>query len=97
MRGIITDEIKEKSKNFLQREITAEELRLYPYIDYCVKNCGYYDRNKISGGERIILAKLKQEKHIDMISGQFYITKPFYDFMQEILWMSYIETKCEEE
>lgn len=38
MRGILTEEIKQKALKFLKREIGQKELRLYPYIDYSIKN-----------------------------------------------------------
>lgn len=41
MRGMLTDKIQEKAVLFLNREITQKELRLYPYIDYSIKNGCY--------------------------------------------------------
>lgn len=38
MRGILTTEIQNKANSFLKREISQKELRLYPYIDYSIKN-----------------------------------------------------------
>ena len=41
MRGMLTDKIQEKAVSFLNREIMQKELRLYPYIDYSIKNGCY--------------------------------------------------------
>ena len=46
MRGMLTDKIQEKAVSFLNREITQKELRLYPYIDYSIKNGCYPMRRK---------------------------------------------------
>ena len=37
-RGCLNPEVQKIAKGFLGREITTRELRLYPYIDYCIKN-----------------------------------------------------------
>lgn len=95
MRGELTEEIQTEAKRFLNREIDTIELRLYPYIDFCIKNGGYYDRSKISGEERQILSKLKDEGHLEM-NGCFYVTLKFYDYMNRVLWLSYVETKKDE-
>ena len=33
-RGMLSENIQEKALQFLKREISQKELRLYPYIDY---------------------------------------------------------------
>lgn len=96
-RGIVTSSVNEKAKKFLGREITVTELRLYPYIDYCLKNGGFYDRKKIDHTENQILIKLENEKHIDRCGNMFFISKEFYDFMNDVLWDSYVETKLSKE
>ena len=94
MRGVLTEEIQNEAKKFLNREIDTTELRLYPYIDFCIKNGGYYDRSKILSEERHILSKLKDEGHLEM-NGCFYVTLEFYNYMNRVLWLSYVETKKE--
>jgi hypothetical protein len=34
MRGALTEEIQALARDFLGREITMDELRLYPYLDF---------------------------------------------------------------
>lgn len=96
MRGALTEEIQENARRFLGREINQVELRLYPYIDYCIKNGGRFDPNKINEEERIIIRKLKDAKLLDTENWNFYISKEFYNYIQTILWLSYVETKIGE-
>ena len=37
-RGMITDEIKQKSIELLGYEVSQQELRLIPYVMYCLVN-----------------------------------------------------------
>lgn len=97
-RGKLTDEIQEKAKSFLGREIDQTELRLYPFVDYCIKNFGEIDDpRKINGDDRLILKRLNDEGHIYFHSLKIELTKDFYDFIQDILWLSYVPYKLEEE
>jgi len=90
-RGTLTDTIQSISKNFLNRKITVRELRLYPYIDFVMKNGKRLDPRKINGEEEQILSILNEEGHLSGGAGEkLHITKPFYDFMQEVLYISYV-------
>lgn len=98
-RGQLTNEIKTISKEFLGREINTTELRLYPYLDYVLKHNGRIDFSKINNDEREILNTLDEEKHIwfpTRISDRIFISKEFYNFMQEILYLSYVQNKIED-
>lgn len=101
-RGTLTEEINNTAKKFLNRELSTTELRLYPYIDYCIKNTGAMQYSKINKEELEILEMLENEGYIYRHTGgmgTFYIAirKDFYDFIQEILWLAYVEIKIEEE
>lgn len=92
MRGVLTEEIKTKASEFLKRDITQKELRLYPYIDYCIKNtCQRWSYDKLDLDEIAILNKLYDEEHIVYSPEKIMVSRPFYDFMQDILAMSYVE------
>lgn len=97
-RGQLTEEISKKAKEFLGREIDTTELRLYPYLDYCTKNSGSIDMRKIDNIEVGILEKLEEEGHIETygLYSYFSMSKDFYDFIQEILWLAYVENKMED-
>lgn len=93
LRGFLTSEIKEKAEKYLNREFTQTELRLYPYIQYCCMNGGYIGREKTSEKERVILQQLVNEKHlIRDYPADFYPTKDFWMFMNDILTDAYVVT-----
>lgn len=92
MRGAITDKIIEKSKLFLGREITQKELRLYPYIDYSIKNsCQGWSYDKMDLEEIDILNKLYDEKHLIYSPEKVIVSRKFYDFLQDVLAESYVD------
>lgn len=97
MRGVITEQIQEFAKEFLGREISRTELKLYPYIDYCIKNGGRFEPIKINDKEREVLRELKDAGFLYTESWCFYVTEEFYRYLQTILWFSYVETKIEKE
>lgn len=84
-RGQLTDNIKVKYK------ITKEELRLMPYLQYCLMNNQSIDPCKISSEERKILSRWQKEGKItrSCIYGCS-ITKEFWDQMAEILYETYV-------
>lgn len=92
-RGMLTDEIKEFAEKFLGREFDITELRLYPYLDYCLKNGGKYESKRVNWEEEKIMMQLAFECRMKVEENSFSVTKSFYDFIQEVLWMSYVEDK----
>lgn len=92
MRGMLTDKIQEKALIFLKREISQKELRLYPYIDYCLKNaCQGWSYGKMDLEEIEILNKLYEEKQLIHSAERILVSREFYDFMQDILAIGYVE------
>lgn len=101
MRGILTQEIKDYAQQYLHREFTQQELRLYPFIDYTSKNGGFMKAESLAREEITILNTLEEEKHIKFrkahtginviqLGYNIELTKDFYDFVNQILWMSYV-------
>ena len=90
MRGQLTPDIQALCKEFLKREITDTELRLMPYLDYVMKNEQKLDPRKINQDERDILQILRQEGHIEGGASGLAMTKEYYDFAQEVLWLGYV-------
>lgn len=97
MRGILNEKIQFKAKEVLGREITQTELRLYPYIDYVIKNGGYCDRSKLSREEQQLLYEYPERLLNKDYGGYIHISKEFYSFIQHCLWESYVEFKIGEE
>lgn len=93
-RGKLTPEIQAIAKKFLGREITVTELRLYPYLDYVLKNNHTLGENKINDDDRRVLGKLWQEKHISAGLENFTVTKEFYDYIQQVLWLGYAKLEA---
>lgn len=71
--------------------ITKTELRLMPYLQYCLMNRQSIDPRRISGEERKILSKWQDEGKItrSCINGCS-ITKEFWTTMNEILYEAYV-------
>ena len=84
-RGHYTKEFGKK------HNITLEELRLMPYLQYCLMNSQSIDPAKISSEERKILSRWQKEGKItrSCISGCS-ITKEFWTTMNEILYEAYV-------
>lgn len=89
-RGKLTEEVQIKANTFLHRDITLMDLRLYPYIDFCVKNFHKIDKNKINSDERKILTQLVEEGHITWGDGLIDVSRPFYDYLQDVLYVAYV-------
>ncbi len=90
MRGKLTDEIQELAKKFLGREITTGEVRLYPYLDYQMKNEQKLEPVRINQEEREVLKVLKNEGHIEGGASGLSMTKEFYDYINQVLWFGYV-------
>lgn len=91
-RGMLTEEAKKYALDFLKREISVKELRLYPYIDYCLKNSTSWSLNKINKEEIDILNILEKEGHIAYSSERVFCTIKFYDYIQKMMALTYVES-----
>ena len=90
-RGMLTQELKNKAEKYLDREFTQKELRLYPFIVYCVTNGGKIPREKTDYEEREILQVLESEgRLVRKHPSDFYPTKEFWTFMNDCLADSYV-------
>ncbi len=90
MRGQLNDEVQGLAKGFLGREITVKELRLYPYLDFVMKNEQKLDPRRVNQDDRDILQKLREEEHIEGGASGLSMTKEFYDYINQVLWVSYV-------
>lgn len=93
LRGMLTDRIKQKSKELLGYEITQKELRFMPYILYQMMNEQKIDPNKINEEERNILSKWRKAGYIDGGASGLGITKQFWDIINEIVFLGYVDLK----
>lgn len=91
-RGMLCESVIDKSKEFLRREISKRELRLYPYLDYVWKNGGKFDLSKINDEEMDIINVIINEGHMMIVefNGKIYPTRDFYDYVQSVLADTYV-------
>lgn len=88
---MITKEIKDKAKELLGIDnFSQEELRLVPYISYVMHNSRDIDARKIDRSEIKILLNWESKGFISVTPLRVMVTKKFWDAMQEILWLSYV-------
>lgn len=94
-RGTLTKRIQKIAINFLGRKITRIELRLYPYLDYLMKNEQRIDINKVNKEDREIFMNLKREGHMEGGARGLAMTREFYDYINDVLWWSYVAQEDE--
>ena len=90
-RGMITEEIKAKSKELLGYEITQRQLRFMPYLSHALQNSGL-DPNRVSQEERGFLKKWKEEGRLEQNSG-LQCDHAFWIAMQELIYMGYVDNE----
>lgn len=90
MRGMLTDEIKSKSIHLLGYEINQKELRLMPYLQYCVINDMDIERRRINSEEREILINWEKLGFINSPLSDLKIKKSFYDAICELIFIGYV-------
>lgn len=98
-RGELTHEINDLAIKHIGRELTLTELRFIPYIQHVMVNDQYIEPEKINGAERKILSRWMEEglvlrkstttKSVRMRT-YIMITKEFWDFICEALWLGYV-------
>jgi len=89
-RGQLTDDINKVAKLMIGREISQTELRLIPYIQYVMVNERKLKIEHINAEERKILRKWKEEGYIEGGASGLAITKQWWDFMCEVLFLGYV-------
>lgn len=93
MRGVLTNEIKERAEHYLHREFTQEELRLYPYLCYGAVDHERIERSRTTETEQDIIRKLEEEgRLLREYPSYMHPTREFYMFMQDLIVDTYVET-----
>ena len=84
-RGAFTEELATKYN------VTLKELRLIPYVQYCLLNHTPIDIRRVDEEELEILEKWKSDNKIhESDDNRLSCTKEFWDWMNAILWESYV-------
>ena len=89
-RGLLTTAVQDAANIMLGRGITQKELRLVPYVHYVMVNDRKLDPMKVNGEERKILAEWKAQGHIEGGACGLSVTKHFWDFMNEVMFLAYV-------
>lgn len=90
-RGQMTQAINDKAFELLGTYITQVELRLMPYVQYCVMNDQNIEPRRINQIEREVLSTWRERKWIEGGASDLAISKEFYDAMCQILWLGYVD------
>ena len=90
-RGALTDKAQEIAKKFLGYEFDTKSLRLLLYIQHCLMNSQGLDNRRMNAHERKILGKFKRAGYITDSSLRVAVTREFWDFMNDILFETYID------
>ncbi len=90
-RGVLTDRIKEKSLELLGYEISEIELRFMPYIQYVMMNEQRIDPRRCNSANRDILSLWRKGGRIEGGASGLQITKQFWDIINEIVFLGYVD------
>lgn len=92
-RGCLTEHFEKEAKEYLGRDITLRELRLYPYLCDCAINHSRIERVKTTEEEQEIMIILEKEgRLVREYPSYMHPTKEFYMFMQKALMECYVIT-----
>lgn len=89
-RGMLTTDVNEVAKLLIGRSISTKELRLVSYIQYVMCNDRKLKIHLINPEERKILQKWREEGHIQGGASGLAVTKQFWDFMCEVIFIAYV-------
>lgn len=90
-RGILTPALTMVAIRALGREITTEELRLMPYVQYVAMNEQTLEFRRMNSVEKEILKQWQIEGFILNFQHKLELTRDFWDAMNTILWSSYVQ------
>lgn len=94
-RGMITERIKEKSKLLLGYEISQNELRFMPYLQFVMVNNAMLDLRKISPEEVEILEKWRGLNFIGGELPMITMSEKFWDIINHLIYLGYVDLNRE--
>lgn len=89
-RGQLTQQITAKAFELLGKEITQQELRLMPYVQYCLTNGDNIDPNKIRADERQILSDWRARGWVSGGASDLEVSEEFWRAINTIIWLGYV-------
>jgi len=90
-RGCLNENVQKLAKDFLGHEMTVDELRMIPYVQYLMVNEQKLDPEHMNKSDRDVWAKWKKAGHVDGGMAGMSVTKAFWDFMCNVLWETYVD------
>ncbi len=88
-RGVLTDEVKQLSKELFGYDFTVRELRLLPYLMHCLLDNTNIDVIHITAEERAILMGWQKTGFLERPSVAFAVSGEFYDKLCKMLKIGY--------
>lgn len=89
-RGQLTRAIVAQSLVLLGKEISQAELRLMPYVQYCMVNDQAIQPSKINADERAILSDWRQRGWIEGGAAGMTMTEHFWKAIHDLIWVAYV-------
>lgn len=89
-RGRLSEDVQVAAAAKLGREITKTELRLMPYVQYCLMNDQNIEPTRINQSEREVLTQWRIDGWISGGAAELVCTKEFWDAMNHVLWYGYV-------
>jgi len=91
-RGKLTTEVQEVFQAEFGRETTVMELRLLPYLQFCLMNKQNIDPNKVNSEERSVLSMWRKAGFIEGGASDLSVNPEFWRKMNEVLLAAYVPT-----
>lgn len=85
-----------KHKEFLGRDLTLEDIRLIPYIQYCVVNHNQLDRSEMDANERKLVNDWVERGWLEKFPHVI-PSREFWQFMCDVLFDFYADELVIEE
>lgn len=91
MKFIVNDKIKELYYEFFGREMTPGDLRLLLLIHQTILSKTMMSADFLSDDDYIKMKRYFIKGYVFKVEDRLLCTKEFYDFMNEIVWESYVD------
>ena len=95
-RRILTNEVQTNAKYLLGRYISRSELKLMPYIQYVLMNDQQLDLRKINCDDEEVMTLWRREGYLLGDGMNIMVTKKFWDILNKLMWLAYVEVQYEE-
>jgi len=94
-RGMLTPSVQAVSKEFLGKELTIRQLRLFPYLYFTMVDDQIIESKRINGEEMATLEAWEDENYLLLAPHNQNIrivemSFRFWSFISEVLFLSYV-------